>query len=79
MRAVNRAIVRAARRVGPGAHVIDMHRVFTPHDRFQQRACYRGRCVDARAPDGVHLSIAGARVAAEIIARRLRADGVIRG
>ena len=36
-----------------------MRRVFTPHDRFQQRACYRGRCFDARQPDGVHLSIEG--------------------
>jgi len=79
LRAVNRAIVRAQRTAGSGVHVIDMRRVFTPHDRFQQRACYRGRCFDARQPDGVHLSIAGARVAADIIDRRLRADGVIRG
>lgn len=79
LRAVNRAIVRAARAAGPGAHVIDMRRVFTPHGRFRQTACYRGRCFDARQPDGVHLSIAGSRVAADIIARRLRADGAIRG
>lgn len=79
MRAVNRAIVRAARRVGAGAHVIDMRKVFTPHGHFQQRACYRGSCFDARQPDGVHLSITGSRVAADIITRRLRADGVIRG
>jgi hypothetical protein len=79
LRAVNRAIVRAARTAGPGAHVIDMRKVFTPRDRFQQTACYRGRCFDARQPDGVHLSTTGARVAADIIARRLRADGVIRG
>jgi hypothetical protein len=79
MRAVNRAIVRARRTAGPGVHVIDMRRAFTPHDRFQQRACYRGRCFDARQPDGVHLSLPGSRVAADIIARRLRADRVIRG
>jgi hypothetical protein len=79
LRAVNTAIVRAARTAGPGAHVIDMRRVFTPHNRFQQTACYRGRCFDARQPDGVHLSTAGARVAADVIARRLRADGAIRG
>jgi hypothetical protein len=79
MRAVNRAIVRAARRAGSGVHVIDMRRVFTPHGHFQQRACYRGRCFDARQPDGVHLSTTGSRVAADIIARRLRADHVIRG
>jgi hypothetical protein len=79
LRAVNRAIVRAARRAGSGAHVIDMRRVFTPRGHFQQRACYRGRCFSARQPDGVHLSLAGARVAADIIVRRLHADGVIRG
>jgi hypothetical protein len=79
LRAVNRAIVRAAATAGAGAHVLDMRRVFTPHDRFQQTACYRGRCFSARQPDGVHLTNAGARVAADIIARRLRADRVIRG
>jgi hypothetical protein len=79
LRAVNRAIVRAARRAGSGAHVIDMRRVFTPRGHFQQRACYRGRCFSARQPDGVHLSLAGSRVAADIIVRRLHADGVIRG
>jgi hypothetical protein len=79
MRAVNRAIARARRTAGSGVHVIDMRRTFTPHNRFQQRACYRGRCFDARQPDGVHLSLPGSRVAADIIARRLRADHVIRG
>jgi hypothetical protein len=79
MRAVNRAIRGAARGAGPGVHVIDMRKVFTPHNRFQQTACYRGHCFSARQPDGVHLSIAGSRVAADIIARRLHADGAIRG
>jgi hypothetical protein len=79
LRAVNRAIVLAARDAGSGVHVIDVRRVFTPHNRFQQTACYRGRCFSARQPDGVHLSNAGARVVADIIARRLRADRAIRG
>jgi lysophospholipase L1-like esterase len=52
--------------------------VFTPHNRFQQTACYRGHCFSARQPDGVHLSNPGARAAADIIARRLRADRAIR-
>ena len=78
LRAVNRAIVRAARTAGRGPrdrHAQGVH----PHNRFQQRACYRGRCFSARQPDGVHLSTTGARVAADIIARRLHADGAIRG
>jgi lysophospholipase L1-like esterase len=78
LRAVNSAIAQAARGTGSGVHVIDMRKVFTPHNRFQQTACYRGRCFSARQPDGVHLSNAGARVAADIIARRLRADRAIR-
>jgi hypothetical protein len=78
-RAVNRAILRAAAAAGPGVRVIDMRRVFTPRDRFAQTACYRGRCFSARQPDGVHLSNAGARAAADIVARRLAADRVIRG
>jgi hypothetical protein len=78
LRAVNRAIFTAARGAGSGVHVIDMRKVFTPHDRFQQTACYRGGCFSARQPDGVHLSNPGARVAADIIARRLLADRAIR-
>jgi lysophospholipase L1-like esterase len=78
LRAVNAAILRAAKRAGSGVHVIDTRRVFTPNGRFRQTACYRGRCFSARQPDGVHLSIAGARVAADMIARRLRADRAIR-
>jgi hypothetical protein len=78
LRAVNRAIFEAAHGAGTGVHVIDMRRVFTPRNRFQQTACYRGHCFSARQPDGVHLSNAGARVAADIIARRLRADRAIR-
>lgn len=77
MRAVNRAIFTAARTAGNGVHVIDMRKAFTPTDRFRQTACYRGRCFSARQPDGVHLSNAGARVAADIVARRLRADRAV--
>jgi hypothetical protein len=79
LRAVNKGILRAARTAGSGAHVIDTRKVFTPHGRFQETACYRGRCFPARQPDGVHLSNAGARVAADMVARRLRADGAISG
>src|SRR5215207_4877744 len=79
LRAVNKAILRAAHHGGSGVHVIDMRKVFTPHGHFQRTACYRGRCFAARQPDGVHLSATGARVAADIIARRLRADRAISG
>ena len=71
---VNIAIKRAAERVGGGVRVIDIARVFTPGGRFRRRITFRGRTIDARQADGVHLSAAGASVAAGLIVDRLRAD-----
>ncbi|MEA2194201.1 MAG: uncharacterized protein QOG42_635 [Solirubrobacteraceae bacterium] len=71
---VNAAIKRAARRAGDGVRVIDLVPVFTPGGRFRQTITFRGQTIDARQPDGVHLSIAGASVAATLIIDRLRAD-----
>jgi lysophospholipase L1-like esterase len=73
-RAVNRAIKRAAARVGRGARVIDLVKVFTPGGRFRQQIRFRGKTINARQPDGVHLSVAGASVAATLVVDRLRAD-----
>ncbi|HWI08714.1 MAG TPA: GDSL-type esterase/lipase family protein [Solirubrobacteraceae bacterium] len=75
---VNVAIKRAAERVGAGARVIDVARVFTPGGRFRQRITFRGRTIDARQADGVHLSTAGASVVATLIIDRLRADRALR-
>lgn len=71
---VNAAVKRAARRVGGGVRVIDIARVFTPGGRFRQRITFRGKTITARQADGVHLSTAGASVAATLIIDRLRAD-----
>ncbi len=71
---VNAAIKRAARRVRDGVRVIDLGPVFTPGGRFRQTITFRGTTIDARQPDGVHLSAAGANVAATLIIDRLRAD-----
>jgi hypothetical protein len=73
-RAVNAAIGRAAARVGDGARVIDLVPVFTPGGRFRRTVTFRGRTVDARQDDGIHLSSAGASIAAELVIDRLRAD-----
>ena len=73
-RAVNRAIKRARARVGRGARVIDLVKVFTPGGRFRQVIHFRGKTIDARQGDGVHLSTAGASVAATLLIDRLRAD-----
>ena len=72
--AVNAAIRRAASRAGGGVRVIELGRVFTPGGRFRQSITHNGRTVDARQPDGVHLSTPGARIAASIVIARLRAD-----
>jgi lysophospholipase L1-like esterase len=73
-RAVNTAIRRAGGRVGAGARVIDLVAVFTPGGRFRQYVTFRGRTVNARQADGVHLSVAGASIAATLLIDRLRAD-----
>ena len=65
---VNVAIRRAAGRVGGGVRVIDIARVFTPGGRFRRHITFGGRTIDARQPDGVHLSTAGAAVAATLVA-----------
>jgi hypothetical protein len=71
---VNAAIKRAARRVGGGVRVIDLVPVFTPGGDFRQTITFHGRTIDARQPDGIHLSLAGAAVAATLVIDRLRAD-----
>ncbi len=73
-RSVNRAIKRAAARAGRGARVIDLAKVFTPGGRFRQVVRFRGKSVNARQGDGVHLSTAGASIAATLLIDRLRAD-----
>jgi lysophospholipase L1-like esterase len=71
---VNAAIERAAARVGGGVRVVDLASVFTPGGRFRQTIAFRGRTIDARQPDGIHLSPAGASVAATLVVDRLHAD-----
>jgi lysophospholipase L1-like esterase len=71
---VNVAIKRAARRVGGAVRVVDIASVFTPGGRFRQSITFRGKTINARQPDGVHLSTAGASVAATLVIDRLRAD-----
>lgn len=74
-RRVNQAILRAAAE-SETTHVVDLRRTFTPGGRFRQSIRWRGRSVNVRAADGVHLNPAGAKIAAELVARRLRSDGV---
>lgn len=73
-RSVNAAIRCAAGRAGDGVRVIDLGRVFTPGGRFRQKVTFRGRTVNARQADGIHLSTAGASIAATVLIDRMRAD-----
>jgi hypothetical protein len=71
--AVNEAIKRAAAGFSPDeVSVIDLVPVFTPGGVF--RSSIHGRVV--RQADGIHLNVAGARIAARLILRRIRADGI---
>lgn len=77
--AVNRAIRRAGRSFprSAGVRVIDTWKVFTPDGRFRARMSWRGRKYTVRQADGVHLSRAGASIAAQLIVGSLRNDAVV--
>ncbi|MEA2167076.1 MAG: uncharacterized protein QOF76_376 [Solirubrobacteraceae bacterium] len=70
---VNKAIHRAVRQNPKTAHLVDLPKTFTPGYRFQQDL--GGKSV--RQDDGVHLNVAGASIAANIIRRQLRRDGAV--
>jgi hypothetical protein len=76
-RAVDRAIRRAVKASGPHAHLIDAWKVFTPHGRFRRSMRWRGRRVVVRQDDGVHLSWAGASIAAGLVRDAMRKDAVV--
>lgn len=73
---VNRGLRRAARGLR-GARLIHLNKVFTPRGRYRGYIRYGGRRVRARQPDGIHLSPAGAAIAAAIVARQIIRDRVL--
>ena len=68
--AVNLAVIQAARGLD-GVTVLRMDEVFTP-EGFRETMPYRGRVVDVREEDGIHLNITGQVIAARIVAAALR-------
>lgn len=68
--AVNLSVIHAARGLD-GVSVLRMDQFFTP-DGFRETMAYRGRVVDVRAEDGIHLNITGQVIAARIVAAALR-------
>jgi hypothetical protein len=78
-RIVDRAVARAVRRAGDGARVIDVVSLFTPGRRFRRAMRWEGRRQVVRMADGVHLSAAGARIAARHIRAVLQRDRLLAG
>ena len=76
-RGVNAALRLAAARHPDTVRLVDLGATFTPHDRFRQTIRWHGRRVSVRQGDGVHLNAAGASIAATLIIRAMRRDGVL--
>lgn len=71
--AVNRALRRAASRFGDEVKIVDLGKVFTPGWRFRRTMRWHGQTVVVRQGDGVHLTAAGASIAAELVNACMRA------
>ncbi len=69
--ATDAAIVRAARGL-KGVFVGRVDRYFAPDGRYVETIRYKGRPVLVRESDGIHLSIAGTSIVAEILAPAIR-------
>jgi len=68
--AVNTAVLRAAGGLR-GVRVLRMDLLFTP-DGYRDIIRYRGRDVRVREPDGIHLNVSGAAIAAREVVRAIR-------
>jgi hypothetical protein len=78
-KSVNAGIaIAAAQEVGNGVKVIDMRRVFTPDGKFHSSIRRHGRRVVVRQSDGIHLNERGAAIAARVVVRHMRRDGLLR-
>jgi hypothetical protein len=73
--AVNAGIYQAAGGV-PRVHVLDMVTLLTPNGEYRETMPYRGREVRVRQGDGIHLSVAGQRIAGEFVIRAMERRGV---
>jgi lysophospholipase L1-like esterase len=73
-RSVNAAIAVAAQPFRSQVRVLDMAALFTPGGRYRAAMAVGGRNTIVREPDGIHLNEAGARLAADVVTARMRAD-----
>jgi len=74
---INDAIRAAVQASGPHAHVVNVASVLTPGRRYRSTMSWNGEEVQVRHADGVHLSGAGAGIAADVIRDAMVKDGVV--
>lgn len=77
--AVNAGLRRAARPYGDRLRLIHLNRIFTPGGRFRSVMRYRGRLLTVRQSDGVHLTQAGAGIAADRVVAAIDRDRALGG
>lgn len=76
-RVVNAGVLAAAKGL-PRVRVVRLDHVFTPGGVYRDFMTYRGRRLRVRESDGIHLSLQGARIAADKVTAALRAARVVR-
>ncbi len=76
--AVNVAIAQAASTFPNGVRVVDIGPAISPGGVYRETAMYRGKLRVIRAPDGLHLDNAGVHLAAAVVERVMRRDGMLR-
>lgn len=75
--AIDRAYALAADRFPGRVRLLDIRQVFTPGGVYRDSMFYAGREQTVREPDGYHLSLAGDRIATNILIAAMRADGLL--
>jgi hypothetical protein len=75
---IDRALRLAAAREREDVRLIHLDKFFTPGGRFRASMPVHGRRVRVRQKDGIHLSTAGASLAASIVIRTMKRDRIIR-
>jgi lysophospholipase L1-like esterase len=75
--AVNTALRQAAAGLEDDVRIVELDRVFTPRGRYRASMRVGGKRVRVRQRDGIHLSTAGAALAAELVAQAVRQDRML--
>lgn len=68
--AVNRAVLLAAGGK-PAVRILRIDQLFSPSGAYQETISHRGRVIDVREPDGIHLNVSGSAIAARAVAQVL--------